>query len=355
MNWFIIFKVIGIIPLTIFFILFPSLSKKQYHRLTQHLTIPLVRKIWGINETPLIRFYNKFTQPRMNVKKMFQVKTPSLSDPNASVICYLYSYLPIEEGWKNGVIVHIHGGGFFSLATIHYDNYISDIAKKTKLPIISIDYSLAPEYPYPTALLQCTDVCLWLKGKNPSDSVQPSDFGISTDTTYVITGDSAGGNLTAAVNIKLMDLDCIPLPNLLLLIYPTLNNDPDYSNDSLNRYFNDPLLDQAFRYFSDKLYVQGNDYDPKTDPCISPLVAHEKYFRSFPPTVFLVGNLDPLLDESNQMYEKLKKYSKKETKLKIMEGLAHAFMNMEDLISKEYNEGILFCVENILLFINDNQ
>lgn len=118
------------------------------------------------------------------------------------------------------LIIHIHGGGFVSMSSNSHQNYTRIWANDTKIPIVSIDYRLSPQYQFPAALNDCWQVYHWLVEN------AESHLGI-TPKKIVVVGDSAGGNLAAALtvmaikrNYRIPDGVILAYPGKLLLITP---------------------------------------------------------------------------------------------------------------------------------------
>jgi len=117
-----------------------------------------------------------------------------------------------------GIIIHIHGGGFVSGSSSTHRNYLYRWAKKLNRVIFSIDYRLAPDYPYPAALDDVWQAYNWI-----INYAEPL-LGIKTDSV-VLAGDSAGGNLVMALTLRAIKMG-IKVPNGCFLVYPALNMCP---------------------------------------------------------------------------------------------------------------------------------
>src|SRR5690606_5103011 len=94
-------------------------------------------------------------------------------------------------------IIHIHGGGFVSMSSSSHENYLRKWTNKLEVPIISIDYGLAPENPYPKPLDDVWQAYNWI--------IDHAGDELSVDMQKIIlVGDSAGGNLALALTYLLI-------------------------------------------------------------------------------------------------------------------------------------------------------
>ncbi|KAL5110351.1 Hormone-sensitive lipase [Taenia crassiceps] len=112
-----------------------------------------------------------------------------------------------QEGGKTNpspyLLVHIHGGGFIALSSETHDMYVRPWAEKLDCPIISLNYSLAPESPYPRALDECFHAVCWVMANRERLGARP-------DARVVVCGDSAGGNLSLGVCLRAAALGLRP-------------------------------------------------------------------------------------------------------------------------------------------------
>jgi hormone-sensitive lipase len=112
------------------------------------------------------------------------------------------------------VIVQIHGGGFIAMSSYSYQPFAREWVKKTRSAMFCIDYGLAPERPYPNAIEDVWQAYYWIMTQAHNYmNVQPKHV--------VVIGDSAGGNLAAALALKCIR-EGMPAPKLLLC-YPGID------------------------------------------------------------------------------------------------------------------------------------
>ncbi len=178
-------------------------------------------------------------------------------------------------------IFHIHGGAFFLGGLYSHRGFMCDLVNYTQAQVLHIDYPLAPEHQFPTALNSIYMAYLELLDQG----IDPNNITIS--------GDSCGGNLALALCLKIRD-EKQALPKGLILMSPWL--DLSLSGDSMqyNRN-NDSLL-------SKDTLVQGIKYYLSEDTCIdepyvSPLFAN---LNGLPKILIQVGSKEILFDDSKR-------------------------------------------------------
>ncbi len=184
------------------------------------------------------------------------------------------------------VCLFIHGGGWI-LGSSHDHRLLSaSIAKSAGIPILSIDYRLAPEYPFPVPLEDSITAYNWLL----SLGYKPENI--------VIAGDSAGGNLTLATLIKLRD-DNIPLPKAAVVMSPSV--DFTFGDDSFfTNAPTDPILADVGVFWWFIAYSAGTKL---SNPLLSPLYAN---LEKLPPLLCQVSTCEILHSDSIRFVEKAK-------------------------------------------------
>ncbi|CAF0735197.1 unnamed protein product [Adineta steineri] len=134
------------------------------------------------------------------------------------------------------LLIHIHGGGFIATSSTTHEIYLKPWALGLEVPIVSIDYSLAPEYPYPRAIEECFYAYAWiLKNANKLGW---------TGKTLLLAGDSAGGNLVTIVTIKAIEAG-LRKPDSIICFYTPFLLGYSMSPSRLMAIM-DPLLNTGF-------------------------------------------------------------------------------------------------------------
>lgn len=177
------------------------------------------------------------------------------------------------------LIFYVHGGGWVFGGIEGYDRLCRRLANRICLPVVSIDYGLAPEHPAPAAL---EDIACVIGAR----AFLARRAGVRTEK-WAMMGDSAGGNLIAA---SLLELGPEDSPDQQILIYPA--TDLSRTTPSRMKFAEGYLLDAEMMDWFSHHYIGDGD---ATDPQISPL-RHAQLEMS-PPTLMVTAGLDPLQDE----------------------------------------------------------
>ncbi len=176
------------------------------------------------------------------------------------------------------VVIFIHGGGFVIGDIGVYNALCTEICTTLDLPVISVEYRLAPEHPFPAAPDDCEAVARWIASS-------PEALG-RVVTGLVITGDSAGGNLTIVTTNALVN-DPAAVPVLVQApIYPVADDVSEHR--SFSDFFDGFLLTGPAMKWFDEQYA-GDPSDPRHTPMVGDCA-------NTPPTVVCTAGLDPLRD-----------------------------------------------------------
>ena len=189
------------------------------------------------------------------------------------------------------VVVYFHGGGWVLGNTRMYDPLCTFLARAVEAVVVSVDYRMAPEHRAPMAVHDCVDAVRW---------VAEHAHSLGGDTSRLaVSGDSAGGNLSAVVCQVVRD-EGGPAISHQALLYPA--TDATKSQPSILEHAQGPLLTVAkIDAFLD-LYL-GPDGLAASDPLVSPLWAANH--ADLPPALVHTADLDPLRDEGRLYAERL--------------------------------------------------
>lgn len=210
----------------------------------------------------------------------------------------------------------IHGGGFMFGSIETYDMAVKKLARVTGYIIVSVDYRLAPEHPYPAALDDLTTVLNWMVENR-------STIG-GNNQKIIVIGDSAGANLATVLALKQRDQQRDNILCQVLYYPPTTFEEIEFPSriyflrDERRTY----LLSEEFVRESKDSYLAGNV--SATNPYVSPLRADLS--GHLPPVLILNAEVDPLRDEGRLYAEKLREAGQSVTYMEF-EGMIHGFFN----------------------------
>jgi len=183
------------------------------------------------------------------------------------------------------VYLHLHGGGWVLGSSHQQDVGLWRLANEAQVAVVSVDYRLAPEHPYPAGPDDCEAAALWL--------VESAAREFGTER-LVIGGESAGGHLAAVTLLRLRDrhgvADRFVGANLVYGAFDLSMTPSQQRWGDRNLVLSTPIM----AWFYD-CFLPGHATDGRRDPDISPLYAD---LAGLPPALFSVGALDPLLDDS---------------------------------------------------------
>jgi acetyl esterase len=191
-------------------------------------------------------------------------------------------YVPVDAGDNPPLTVYFHGGGWVIGTIETHDGTCRAIANASKAAVLSVAYRLAPEYPYPVPLQDCYDATLGVDGNK-----------------LAVAGDSAGGNLAAAVALMARDHGGPKLAHQLL-IYPVTDADfdrPSYGANGGGEYY---LSTEGMKWFW-RHYLGG--IDPRSEPLAA--VLQQANLAGLPSATVITAEYDPLRDEGNAYAAKL--------------------------------------------------
>jgi acetyl esterase len=210
------------------------------------------------------------------------------------------------------VVVYFHGGGFVIGDIATHDTVCQRLAVGVPAVVVSVDYRLAPEYPFPAAVEDCDTATEWV-------AAHAAEFG-GDAARLAVAGDSAGGNLAAVVARHARDAGGPPIA-FQLLVYPV--TDMTRSLPSHLENGTGYLLDTETMTWFLQNYLGGGD--PR-QPDASPLLADD--LSALPPALVVTAEFDPLRDEGEAYAERLRQVGVPVTTSRY-DGMIHAFFGMD--------------------------
>ncbi|HTR64085.1 MAG TPA: alpha/beta hydrolase [Candidatus Binataceae bacterium] len=215
------------------------------------------------------------------------------------------------------MLVFYHGGGWTIGDLDTHDAACRSLTNGARCVTVSVDYRLAPENKFPAAVDDCYAATVWAAEHAKELGADPGRIAVG--------GDSAGGNLSAAISILARDRGK-PAIKFQLLIYPATDGALDtYSHKTFREYF---LTDEAVRYLWG-CYLR--DEADKKDPLASPALARSH--KGLPPALIITAEFDPLRDEGEAYGEKLRAAGVPVSVTRY-DGMIHGFFTMAGVLDQ---------------------
>jgi acetyl esterase/lipase len=215
------------------------------------------------------------------------------------------------------VVLYLHGGGWVAGSVVSHDRLVRELAVGVGAAVVFVDYDLAPEAPYPTALRQARAVARWVVDHGRGHGLDA--------TRMAVAGDSAGGNLAAALTLLAKEHGEFSFRHQVLL-HPPLSAACDTAS---YRQF-------ARGYFqsADQLRWLWRQYVPeparRTEPTAAPLNAGPRELAGLPPALVITAEADVLRDEAEVYAAKLRTAGVPVTCVRY-QGTIHAFVVLDAL------------------------
>ncbi|XP_067133830.1 hormone-sensitive lipase isoform X2 [Centruroides vittatus] len=258
------------------YIVNPELRAQQIVYVAQNASVEFLKAFWSLNETQMMKnvpnllcptptvreeIYvpaEAINVPLMDGNELIEIPVPTSHLPTAAIRCRLLSYVR-REGQNSStagcrtkvaplspaILLHCHGGGFIAQTPESHEIYLRDWAKELNIPVLSIDYSLAPAAPFPRALEEILLVYAWVLENGHK-------LGFNGEKICLV-GDSAGGNLMTALTLKTIELG-IRKPDALFCAYTPMILDMVPSPSRMLSAM-DPLLPLGFMLSCLNAYV----------------------------------------------------------------------------------------------------
>ncbi|KAI9202007.1 Alpha/Beta hydrolase protein [Polychytrium aggregatum] len=226
------------------YMFFPDAADEKVRKFRALCSVEMMRTSWEKSLNPILRLLAYPQRGYLPIRRDITIPRPTppsvSSFPGTKLgpitVRLYFDGAPEELKKCTSLILQVPGGGFVSMGPKCHDDYVSVWARKTKIPVVSIDYGKAPGSPYPWALEECFDAYRTITESNGEIVGLEGWFEVDGNgkrgkmkppIKVMIVGDSAGGNLAASVVIKCLESKDIPVrpPSGLILIYPCLSFD----------------------------------------------------------------------------------------------------------------------------------
>lgn len=243
----------------------------------------------------------------------------TIEGPGGDLTLRLYRPETNREG-PLPVLVFLHGGGFVIGNIDTHDNICCALANRAECLVVSVEYRLAPEHPFPAALEDTYAALEWVYEHIESMGGDPDRIALG--------GDSAGGNLTAGATLLSKDRNG---PDAIhqLLVYPAVNTGEVYEMESYEENADGYFLEATdMKWFGEK-YVQDEIH--ARNEYASPLLARD--LSELPPATVMTAGFDPLRDEGIEYAERLEE-ADVPVEHHHYDGMIHGFVSMTGMVSQ---------------------
>lgn len=248
--------------------------------------------------------------------------------------------LPIKIYTPEGIgpfpaVVFFHGGGWVAGNIEINGVQHQQIAHDARAVVIAVNYQKAPEHKFPIPFDDCYSTLEWVVANAQALNINVDEIGVA--------GDSAGGNLAAAVALKARDVKG-PRIAFQILIYPAVDYNFEYPS-MIDNAVGYSLTTQGMKWYWDQYMATTDDL---ANPYFRPMAAEK--LSNLPPTFTLTAELDPLRDEGEIFAQRLHDAGVKSV-LKRYDSLIHGFALMQGFLP-EAREAMQDIADNIREFIN---
>ena len=290
-------------------------DSKAFLDLVKSLNRPALNSLPPLEGREVFRRGRLATQPELpQVDRVYERR---VKGPHGDISVRVYRGAGTADAGDLPVHVYYHGGGWVLGDLDSHDWVCRKIANAAQCAVVSVDYRMAPEHVFPVAYDDSMAALKWTVDNAKT---------LKVDATRVsVGGDSAGGNLAAAIALGARDGG--PKLKAQILVYPV--TDCSMSGDYYGRYTKDLLLtDETMKWFID-LYVP--DAAKRKDWRASPLLAQS--LEGLPEALVILAGFDPLCAEGDAYAKRLKADGVKVTQ-KLYPGQIHGFLSNGKVLPK---------------------
>ncbi|ELZ42143.1 alpha/beta hydrolase fold-3 domain protein [Halorubrum californiense DSM 19288] len=222
-----------------------------------------------------------------------------------------------EDATPSRALVHLHGGGW-TLGTLDsVDGICRELSDRADAVVVSVDYRLAPEHPFPVAVDEAAAAVEWVAATTAALGVDPERIGVS--------GTSAGGALAVAAALRAREFGDLPEPAGQFLLYPIAGH--DFETDSYRKNADGPLLTRDdMRWFYDRYLRSPVD---AANPYAVPLEAAD--LGDLPPATVVTAGFDPLRDDGVALAERFEREGTP-VEHRHYPAMAHGFCSLADRV-----------------------
>lgn len=264
---------------------------------------------------------------------IFSLENKIISGPNGYLPIRIYR--PSDEP-NLPIMLYLHGGGWVIGNMDGFEPTVRSLANKGKFVIVQVQYQKAPEHPFPTPFNDCYAALEWIVKNAEVLKIDPRKIGVG--------GDSAGGNLAAAIAIKVRDSKLVNLA-FQMLVYPCTGHDGSLPS-AISNSEGFGLTSKVMRWF-EKQYAQSEA--DLTNPYAFPATCND--LTNLAPAVVVTAEYDPLADDGRLYADKLMSAGVSVV-FKEYEGAIHGFNALAGVAPEMANEVQQFLAESINVLLH---
>jgi acetyl esterase len=290
--------------------------------------VPPTHTLSPADARTLYRERRSFTQPAP--PEVASVRNLQADGPHGAIPLRLYRPLGAAATETLPVLVYFHGGGWVIGDLDTHDTLCRELANGAGCAVVAVDYRLAPEHRFPTAVDDCLAATRWVR-------THAGELHLDA-TRLAVGGDSAGGNLAAVVSLTARDAGDLAIA-YQLLIYPATDQHrtaPSHTSNGQGYL----LTTDTMNYFTGHYITDPAQY---RDWRASPLLRDD--LQKLPPALVLTAGYDPLRDEGAAYAERLTAAGNRATYV-CFERQIHGFITMGKLLD-EANSAVRLCAAEL--------
>ena len=263
----------------------PHPDVKRFLETYEELDTPSLHEVSAQEARAMFEELRAGGEPAVEVAS---VEDRTIDGPNGDVAIRVYD--PGTDGDDRPLLLYFHGGGWVVGSLETHDDTCRKLAVETGYPVVSVDYGLSPEHPFPEDLRDCYAAREWAADAAPDLDADPG--------TLVVAGDSAGGNLAAGLTLLARDHGGPEIAHQLL-VYPSTGKvvETEAYEENGEGYFlttDDMEWFRGHRFESE--FDQGNVY-------AMPRLAAD--LSALPPATIITAGFDPLRDDGAAYADRL--------------------------------------------------
>ena len=301
--------------------------RPEYVKLLQDMAAMQVPELWEIPISQTRSFSQAQLKIAADLAPIHSITDRYIPGPTADL--HIRMFRP-NDSENLPCIIYFHGSGWTLGFIDLFNPCLSMLSKESESIVIAVNYQKAPEHPFPEPFNDCYATLEWAVNNATELGIDPKNISVG--------GDSAGGNLAAAVALRCRDEQLISLASQLL-VYPCTNK--DFSTPSYDRFASGyGLSTKAMQWFWDQ-YLQDARHADSPYAC----PARATSLENSPPTVLITAQYDPLTSDGEN-YRDLLARDGVEVVYKEFAGVIHGFFRAPEITTAS-NEAISFVSQEL--------